>query len=157
MNASGVVRRVRRRLLASWGALALWPTLARGQQEPDPLPALVEQLTGAKAVRDGRVQLVIPRIADNGNAVPLRVSVDSAMTPQDHVKSIHVVAEKNPRPLVAAFFLGPRAGKAQIDTRIRLNGTQRVVAVAAMSDGSHWRGIAEVDVTESACYDATNP
>jgi sulfur-oxidizing protein SoxY len=79
------------------------------------------------------------------------------MTAQDYVKTIHLIAEKNPRPLVAAFHLGPRAGRAEIDTRIRLNGTQRVVAVATMSDGSQWRGMAEVDVTESACYDATNP
>jgi sulfur-oxidizing protein SoxY len=157
MNAAGMVSRARRRFLSCCGALMAWPPLARAQQGPDELPALIEKLTGAKAVRDGRVVVSIPRIADNGNAVPLRVTVDSAMTAQDHVKTIHLIAEKNPRPRIAAFSLGPRAGKAEIDTRIRLNGTQRVAAVAAMSDGSHWRGVAEVDVTESACYDATNP
>jgi len=146
----------RRRFLQSCGALVVWPTLARAQ-EADALPALVEKLTGAKAPRDGKVTLDIPRIADNGNAVPLKVKIESAMTAQDHVKTVHLIAEKNPRPLVAAFFLGPHSGKAEIDTRIRLNGTQRVVAVATMADGSQWRGIAEVDVAESACYDATNP
>lgn len=146
----------RRRFVAGLGALAVLPSIGRAQ-EVDALPQLIEKLTGAKSPRDGRVTLDIPRIADNGNAVPLRIKVDSAMTAQDYVKTIHIVAEKNPRPLVAAFHLGARSGKAEIDTRIRLNGTQRVVAVATMSDGSQWRGIAEVDVTESACYDATNP
>ncbi|HWI14094.1 MAG TPA: thiosulfate oxidation carrier protein SoxY [Burkholderiales bacterium] len=146
----------RRRFLQCCAALVAWPRFAAAE-EADALPALVEKLTGAKAPRDGKVTLDIPRIADNGNAVPLKVKIESAMTAQDHVRTIHLIAEKNPRPLVAAFFLGPHSGRAEIDTRIRLNGTQRVVAVATMADGSQWRGIAEVDVTESACYDATNP
>jgi sulfur-oxidizing protein SoxY len=153
---SRIVNRARRRFFAVCGAFAVWPSLARSEGA-DELPALIEKLTGAKDVRDGRIALDIPRIADNGNAVPLKLKVESPMTAQDYVQTVHVIAEKNPRPLVAAFHLGPRAGRAEIDTRIRLNGTQRVVAVATMSDGSRWRGIAEVDVTESACYDATNP
>lgn len=153
---SRIVSRARRRFFAYCGAFAVWPSLARSE-DADELPSLIEKLTGATNVRDGRIALDIPRIADNGNAVPLKLKVESPMTAQDYVRTIHVIAEKNPRPLVAAFHLGPRAGRAEVDTRIRLNGTQRVVAVATMSDGSRWRGIAEVDVTESACYDATNP
>ena len=149
--------RARRRFLSCLGLAAFWPTLARAQDVPDELPKLIAELAGAKATRDGKVALTIPRIADNGNAVPLKIKVDSPMTADDHVKSVHVIAEKNPRPLVAVFFLGPHAGRAEIDTRIRLNGTQRVAAVATLSDGSQWLGLAEVDVTESACYDATNP
>ncbi|MGE5525023.1 MAG: thiosulfate oxidation carrier protein SoxY [Rhodospirillaceae bacterium] len=152
----GAINGARRRFVAGLGVLAALPSIGRAQ-EADALPGLIEKLTGAKSPRDGRVALDIPRIADNGNAVPLRITVDSPMTAQDYVKTIHIVAEKNPRPLVAAFHLAARSGKAEVDTRIRLNGTQRVVAVATMSDGSQWRGIAEVDVTESACYDATNP
>lgn len=150
-------RRARRKWLWCWGALLLGPRLVRAQHRPDEWTSLIEQLTGAKLTRTGGVTVDIPRIADNGNAVPLKIRVDSPMTAQSYVKSIHVIAEKNPRPLVAAFYLGPRAGKAEVETRIRLNGTQRVAAVAALSDGSYWQGVAEVDVTESACYDATNP
>ena len=149
--------RARRRFLAGFGLAALWPALGRAQEAPDELPKLIAELTGARSVSEGKVALTIPRIADNGNAVPLKIKVDSPMSADDHVKSVHVIAEKNPRPLVAAYFLGPRAGRAEIDTRIRLNGTQRVAAVATLSDGSRWLGLAEVDVTESACYDATNP
>lgn len=154
--SGGLFSAARRRVLACLAAVAAWPSIARAQ-EADALPALVEKLTGAKAPADGRVSLDIPRFADNGNAVPLKVKVESAMTARDHVKTIHVVAEKNPRPLVAVFFLGPHSGRAEVDTRMRLNGTQRVAAVATMSDGTQWRGVAEVDVTESGCYDATNP
>ena len=126
-------------------------------EEADTLTPAIREVTGGAPLKTGRVTLEIPRIADNGNAVPLKVSVESAMTAQDHVRSIHLLSEKNPRTVMARFFLGPRAGKAQINTRVRLNGTQHIVAVAAMSDGSYWSGTAEVDVTESACYDATNP
>lgn len=149
------ISRVRRRLLWGSGVLLVCPALARANS-PDMMP-LLKEVMGATAVRAGRVALDIPRLADNGNAVPLKVKIDSPMTAADYVKTIHIVAEKNPRPLVAVFHLGPRAGRAEINTRIRLNGTQFVMAVATMGDGSRWSGIAEVDVTESACYDATNP
>ncbi len=156
MSARGLVDRARRRMLSFTALTALWPLIGRAQQ-PDDLARLIRELTGASAPRSGRVKLDIPRLADNGNAVPLKVVAASPMTTREHVKTIHLVAEKNPRPLIATFHLGPRAGRAEVDTRIRLNGTQRVAAIATMSDGSQWMDVAEVDVTESACYDATNP
>lgn len=157
-RTAGMNRR-RRLLLQGSGALFVCPALAHAQTatpEPDFGPLLKEVL-GVAATRTGRVTLDIPRLADNGNAVPLKVRIDSPMTAADHVATIHLVAEKNPRPLIAVFHLGPRAGRAEVNTRIRLNGTQFVMAVATMADGSRWSGTAEVDVTESACYDATNP
>ena len=56
---------------------------------------------------------------------------------------------------MATFHFNARSGRAEIVTRVRLNGTQRVVALAQLSDGSYWSGSAEVEVTESACLDAT--
>ena len=103
----------------------------------------------------GRVKLDLPGLADNGNSVSLKVSVDSSMTAASYVKSIHIYAARNPRPNVANFYLGPRAGRAQVSTRVRLGGSQRVLAVAALSDGSFWSATADVVVTLSACYDAT--
>ena len=73
----------------------------------------------------------------------------------DYVKSIHLYGPRNPRPNMANFYLGPRAGRAQISTRVRLGGSQKVLAVAALSDGTFWSASAEVVVTLSACYDAT--
>lgn len=111
------------------------------------------KVTGGARVKTGRVKLELPLLADNGNSVSLKVSVDSPMTVASHVKSIHLYAARNPRPNVANFYLGPRAGRAQISTRVRLGGTQRVLAVAALSDGTFWSATADVVVTLSACYD----
>jgi sulfur-oxidizing protein SoxY len=77
------------------------------------------------------------------------------MTPANYVKSIHIYAARNPRPNVANFYLGPRAGRAQLSTRVRLGGSQRVLALVALSDGTFWSATADVVVTLSACYDAT--
>ena len=155
MNA---YERARRRLLLVSGAMLACPAAVRAQTAAvADFSKLLQDLFGTRDVHQGRVTLDIPRLADNGNAVPLKVKVDSPMTAADHVKTVHLIAEKNPRPLIAVFHLGPRCGRAEVNTRIRLNGTQFVMAVATLADGSRWSGIAEVDVTESACYDATNP
>ena len=149
--------RSRRRFLAvaAAGVLAAGSRAARAQLAVQPLGPLIESVTGGAAVREGRVTLDIPRLADNGHAVPLGISVSSAMTESDHVRSIHILAERNPRPLVAGFHLNPPSGRAEVSTRVRLNGSQRVLVIAGLSDGSSWSGSAEVEVTETACLDAT--
>ena len=116
------------------------------------LPQL-RDLVGRAPVRIGRVTLELPQLSDNGNSVSLRVSVESPMTEGDHVRSVHLYAEHNPRPNVANFFFGPQSGRAAIATRIRLAGSQRVVAIAHLSDGSYWAAAANVVVTLSACLD----
>lgn len=106
-----------------------------------------------RSLQTGRVHLDIPKLADNGNSVPLTITVDSPMTDTDRVVAIHVYSERNPRPRIALIELGPDAGRAELATRIRLAGTQRIVAVAQMADGSLWAEAAEVIVTQSACTD----
>jgi len=139
-------------LLASLAAASLLPSRA-ARAQADPFAALLKQVTGGATVRLGRVTVDTPRLADNGHSVPLTVSVESPITAADHVRSITLLSERNPRPLMATFHLGPKAGRAEVTTRVRLNGTQRVLAVAHLSDGSYWSGTAEVEVTESACLD----
>lgn len=125
-------------------------------QEAERSPkAWIEHLTQSQPVHEGRVELTLPRLADNGLAVPLKVHVNSPMTDADHVLQICVVSMRNPRPLMARYFLGPHAGRAELATRVRLNGTQEVVVLAQMSDLSWWSARAEVEVTESACLDAS--
>jgi sulfur-oxidizing protein SoxY len=99
------------------------------------------------------VKLQLPPLIDNGNSVPLSVTVESPMTEPDHVRAIHVLTEKNPLPDVVGVHLGPRAGRATLATRVRLADTQTVTAIAQMSDGSFWSGSAEVVVTLSACLE----
>src|SRR6202022_647840 len=111
----------------------------------------IRALLGQAAVNRGKVRLELPPIVENGNTVPLAVSVDSPMTEADHVESIHIFNQKNPQPYVAAFKLGPRTGKARVATRIRLADSQRVMAIARLSDGSYWSDSVDVIVTLAAC------
>jgi sulfur-oxidizing protein SoxY len=145
----------RRGFLAQLLALCAWPFAAARGADADSVEVMVFKVTGGAVVQSGRVKLELPVLADNGNSVSLKVSVDSPMTTASYVKSIHIYAARNPRPNVANFYLGPRAGRAQVSTRVRLGGSQRVLAVAALSDGSFWSATADVVVTLSACYDAT--
>jgi sulfur-oxidizing protein SoxY len=137
-------------LAGAAGALAL-PGAALAQV--DPLDPAARALASGAPVRKGKVTLVLTQLADTGNSVPIRITVDSPMTPADHVKSIHLYSERNPVPNIANFYLGPRAGKAEINSRVRLAGSQRVTAVAKLSDGTFWYDAAPIVVTLSACLD----
>jgi sulfur-oxidizing protein SoxY len=95
----------------------------------------------------------VPPLVENGNTVPMTVSVTSPMTAADHVVSIHVFNEKNPQPNMCNFYLGPHAGRAQVSTRIRLADSQKIVAIAKLSDGSFWSATTDVVVTLAACTD----
>jgi sulfur-oxidizing protein SoxY len=123
------------------------------QATPDSAAEAIRAILGDAPLRAGKVMLEVPPIAENGNSVPLMVSVDSPMTTAEHVRSLHIFAEQNPLPNVANFYLGPRAGKAQVSTRIRLFTSQKIVAVAALSDGSFWSGSAEIVITLAACIE----
>jgi len=142
-------------IAAALSAPFLAPRRARAQEKSIEamVPAVKDVLQG-KPARAGRVTIDTPLLAENGHSVQVIVTVDSPMTAADHVRSVDLVSEKNPRPLIAHFDLGPRAGRAQIVTRIRLAGTQHLAAVARMSDDSFWYGTVEVQVTETACLDA---
>ena len=131
--------------------VTLVPRRAGAEPLQAPTQAAVRQFIGDRTPREGRVTLRVPPIAENGNTVPLSVQVESPMTAADHVKSILILADKNPSPEVASFRLTPALGRAQAETRIRLGTTQDVVAVAEMSDGSVWIARAEVKVTIGGC------
>jgi sulfur-oxidizing protein SoxY len=126
-------------------------TVRPADATPAMLAAAIRNVVGEGAVRPGKVKLDVPPLVENGNTVPLTVSVASPMTPDDHVKSIHVFNEKNPQPNVGNFYLGPRAGRAQVSTRIRLADSQKVVAIARLSDDSFWSASVDVVVTLAAC------
>ena len=111
----------------------------------------VGKILGNQKAKVGRVTLEIPPLVENGNLVTMKVAVKSPMTQADYVRAIHIVAEGNPLPNVVSFYLSPRAGLAAITTRIRLGDSQRVRAIAQMSDGSFWQGDAATLVTLAAC------
>jgi sulfur-oxidizing protein SoxY len=103
--------------------------------------------------KKGRVKLELPVLADNGNSVPMKVSVESPMTEADHVKVIRLISERNPEREMGVFYFSPRSGAAEVTSRVRLAGSQVVTAIAEMSDGSQWMDTAHVQVTLSACVD----
>jgi len=128
-------------------------TVRPAEATPAMLASAIRNVVGAAVVKTGKVKLDIPPLVENGNTVPMTVSVTSPMTSNDYVKSIHVFNEKNPQPNVGNFYLGPRAGRAQVSTRIRLADSQKIVAIAQLSDGSFWQTSVDVVVTLAACTD----
>jgi sulfur-oxidizing protein SoxY len=145
----------RRTLLRQLGAagllLALWP--AASWTTPEAVQEAIRQRIGAREPQPGGMTLTLPKIAETGNSVPLTVTVDSPMTPADHVLRIHVFVPGNPEPVASTYYLGARTGKAQISTQIRLARTQTVLALAEMRDGSVRSDAASIVVTLGACVD----
>src|SRR2546425_4989261 len=152
-------RTSRREFLLAAGGVAAGIGLASAvavkpvRATPVAMQEAVRKVVGSARVNTGKVKLEVPPLVENGNAVPLAVSIESPMTEADHVRLIHVFTEKNPQPNVASFHLGPRAGRASVATRIRLADTQTVVAICELSDGSFWSARADVVVTLAACLE----
>lgn len=138
----------RRTILAAGAATLL---VTPGRAETDSRAEAVRAFAGEAEIKAGRVRVDLPPLVENGNAAPLTVEVESPMSAADFVRRIAVFNEKNPQPNVLTVQLGPRAGKALVSTRIRLATSQRITAVAEMSDGTFWSGEADVIVTLAAC------
>ena len=142
----------RRSLLLAGAAgvsFAGFPLLAAA--ETDDAAEAIKRIFGDKPIEDGLVSVKLPPIAENGNSVAITVSVDSPMTTADHVSRIAIISPRNPIPEIAVFTLSPASGKAEVSTRIRIAGTQRIRAIAELSDGSLWQGSASTVVTLAAC------
>ena len=146
----------RRQFLTLAGGAALAgavPIVSMRPAEATPamLSAAIRNVVGEAPIHIGKVKLDIPPLVENGNTVPMMVSVESPMSPEDHVKSVHIFNEKNPQPNIGNFYLSPLSGRAQVSTRIRLADSQKVTAIAHLSDGSFWQTSVDVVVTLAAC------
>ena len=122
------------------------PALAKNDAEE-----AIKKFTGGKTPVQGKIKLDLPEIAENGNTVPMTVTVDSPMTEQSHVTDVLIVADENPRSDVVTFHFSPASGVAEANTRIRLAATQDVIAVAKMNDGSVFMTSKQVKVTIGGC------
>jgi sulfur-oxidizing protein SoxY len=120
---------------------------------PPALAELIARVTEGAVPERARITFDIPQLVENGNSVDVAIQVESPMTEADHVRWIHVIAEKNPFPDVARFHLGPRSGRADIRATLRLATSQKVVAIASLSSGSYVMADADIVVTLSACID----
>jgi sulfur-oxidizing protein SoxY len=126
--------------------LSASPALAKNDADE-----AIQKFTGGKKPAEGRVKLDLPEIAENGNTVPMTVTVESPMTAQSHVTDVLILADGNPRSGVATFHFSPESGAAEANTRIRLAATQNVIAVAKMNDGSFFMASKPVKVTIGGC------
>ncbi|MFO1282671.1 MAG: SoxY-related AACIE arm protein [Burkholderiales bacterium] len=143
----------RRQVVAAALAAGALVVVRPARAAAEDLAAAIRAWTGGAPVVPGRVTLDVARLVDNGNVVPLAVSVASPMSAADHVVSIAIFNEKNPERDVARFHLGPRSGRAAVATRIRLATSQNLVAIAKTSDGSYWSASVDVLVTLAACVE----
>jgi sulfur-oxidizing protein SoxY len=143
----------RRQFLAAAGGVGLALAVRPAKATPASMKQAIRQIIGEARVKPGKIKLDLPPLVENGNSVAMGITVDSPMTAKDHVKAIHVFTEKNPQPNIISVELGPRAGKADIQTRVRLADTQSVVAICEMSDGSFWSDTIDVIITLGACLE----
>lgn len=140
-------RRALGALLAGASLLVVRPATAT----PDELLAALRESFGERSIARGKVKLEIPRLAENGGVVPVTISVDSPMTEQAYVKSIHLFAEKNHLPRILEVQLGPYNGKAVLTSRVRVATSQQLTAVAVLSDDTLWSAAADIEVVTSEC------
>ncbi len=149
-----------RRLWLKMGAISgmrsLWPLGSAGlaataHASPAAVQLEIQKLLAGAPMQQGKVQIQLPPLVDNGNLVVLSVDVDSPMTAASHVRAIHVLAEANPLPGVFSAYMDERAGKAAFTVRIRLADSQKIWAIAQMNDGTWWYQTASTVVTSSAC------
>ncbi|HWH46441.1 MAG TPA: thiosulfate oxidation carrier protein SoxY [Burkholderiales bacterium] len=141
----------RRRALSALAAGAWMLVVRPATATPDELIVALRETFGDRQIKRGRVKLDLPRLAESGNVVPVTVSVESPMTEQDYVKSVHLFAEKNNLPRILEVQLGPYNGKAVVSSRVRLAITQQVLAVAVLSDDTLWSAASDIEVTVSSC------
>ena len=146
---------MRRSLLKGAGFLAFarWLPARAEPQVPD-IPELSRYLAGRKP-RWERIRLEMPQLADNGQVVPMRIKVDGPFAPGAEVRSVHLFSEKNPVPLIASFEFPGAVPRVEVDSRVRLAGTQQLVAVATLADGALLAASADVVVTANACLDGS--
>ena len=150
---SNVMRSMTRRnaltaFAAGAGMLLGLRTTSAGPAEAN---AEITKFTGGASAVPGRIMIGLPELAENGNSVPLSVVIDSPMTAEDHVTEVRVIADRNPRPVVATFHFTALTGRAEASTRIRLAGTQEVIVLAKTSRGELLSDRRQIKVTIGGC------
>lgn len=140
-------------LLCATAAAAAAPLPATGRVETADMESAIKAFANGRPVTPGKVKIDISPLVENGNSASMGVFVDHPQTAAAHVRRIAVFNEKNPSPEVAVFHLGPRSGSSRVDTRIRLATTQKLAAVAELSDGSLWSDQVDVIITIAACIE----
>ena len=128
---------------------------ARAADGELPVIGALQTFLAGRVPRRERLRLDLPSLADNGFAVPMRITVAGPFAPGPYVRSIRIFSEINPVPDLATFEFPLPLERVEIDSRIRLAGTQQIVVVAQMNDGQLYAAAMEVVVTLAGCMDGT--
>ena len=130
-------------------ALTALPHLAWADEPA--MRTAIKELYGERQIQDGRVIVTVPALVENGYSVTLDVEAESPMTASDYVKSVSIFSDRNPIPLIARYYFTPQSGLAKVSGKVRLGGSQRVHAIAEMSDGSLYGHSVSTLVMLAAC------
>ncbi len=161
----------RRAFLRSWGLavagllgsgavlrserLLAWAEPPSGPEDPEvpneEVARILKTLFGNRPIRKGHVSLDMPAVAEDGRVVPVIIESDLPMTPDQHIKGVHLIVDHNPDPHLAAFHLTPAIGSVSISTRIKMKRTTWVRAIVETSTGEVWADYARVLVTLNGC------
>jgi sulfur-oxidizing protein SoxY len=142
---------ISRRDAIAFGALILAGRPGNVIAAPDEAESEAAKFTGGQPPQRGRITIDLPEIAENGNSVPLAIAVDRPMTERDYVSELLVLADRNPRPVVAKFHLTPMVGRAQAATRIRVAASQTIIVLARTNTGTLLVGERPIKVTIGGC------
>lgn len=137
--------------LAGIGVVGISTIPFAAEATPQETQSKIDEISAGRPVNEGRINIVLPEIAENGGTVPVSVDVTSPMSKDDFVKTVHIFADDNPLPEVANYYFGPHNGKASISMRIRLGKTQKVLAMAEMNNGELFIARKEIKVTLGGC------
>ena len=131
--------------IALAGVLALLSAAAAADTPPDPEQSSVwkvvsQSLFGDRVVTsetgDGEfVSLRAPARAQDSSTVPIAISTRVDQTPERYVRKVYLLIDKNPSPIAAIFTFTPESGRADIQTRVRIEDYTWLRAVAELNDG----------------------
>jgi sulfur-oxidizing protein SoxY len=139
------VNRARRLLLhaglAAFAAIA--PAGAVANDVPDPETAIWKKLKASlfenrpvSSDASGIVELVTPVRAEDAALVPVAIRTKLVQRPERYLRRLYLIVDNNPSPLAAKIELTPDSGRADLETRIRIEEYTHVRAVAELSDGT---------------------
>lgn len=129
-------------LLKSNKVLATWPSDAFHSTKLE--DALTRLFGPTPLTPSDAVEIQARNIAEDGSSVPVGIRSRIPGT-----RSITLLSEKNPKPAVARFTVGPRV-EAFVNTRIKMGGTGHLIAVAE-AEGRHYVAKKSIKVTAGGC------
>lgn len=90
------------------------------------------------------LQVFVSRLADDAAVVPVMVRTHVNQTPERYIKHVYLIIDENPSPFGVKFTMTPESGRADVETRVRMENSSAIRAVAEMNDGSLWMDSAMV-------------